>query len=224
MGSGINTALYHLKAKEEVWLESGSLRFAISDMPVPVAYATHRIIRDCNEAFADLFERKRDEIIDRSFARLYPRVSDFVRIGEMWSVHLSGSRRYYDERIMKTAGGRRFWCAVNGRSRTPDNPFAEAIYCFQPMIRPVDDDHPSLSERRRQILSMVAQGKTNSEIGLELALSKRTVEAHRARIMRKIGVRNTAELIAWFLKQPPPSNDASWEDGAASPGRVPFLV
>ncbi|MGO7566003.1 PAS and helix-turn-helix domain-containing protein [Rhizobium ruizarguesonis] len=200
------------------------MRFTISDMPVPMAYATHRIIRDCNEAFADLFERKRDEIIDRSFARLYPRVSDFVRIGEMWGVHLSGSRRYYDERIMKTAGGRRFWCAVNGRSRTPDNPFAEAVYCFQPMIRPVDDGQSILSERRRQILSLVSQGKTNVEIALELALSRRTVEAHRARVMRKVGVRNTAELIAWFSKQPPSLNDASWEDGAASPGRVPFLV
>ncbi len=200
------------------------MRFTISDMPVPMAYATHRIIRDCNEAFADLFERKRDEIIDRSFARLYPRVSDFVRIGEMWGVHLSGSRRYYDERIMKTAGGRRFWCAVNGRSRTPDNPFAEAVYCFQPMIRPVDHGQSILSERRRQILSLVSQGKTNVEIALELALSRRTVEAHRARVMRKVGVRNTAELIAWFSKQPPLLNDASWEDGAASPGRVPFLV
>ncbi|NEH46176.1 PAS and helix-turn-helix domain-containing protein [Rhizobium leguminosarum] len=200
------------------------MRFTISDMPVPMAYATHRIIRDCNEAFANLFERKRDEIVGRSFARLYPRVSDFVRIGEMWGMHLSGSRRYYDERIMKTAGGRRFWCAVNGRSRTPDNPFAEAIYCFQPMIRPVDDGQSILSERRRQILSMVSQGKTNVEIALELALSKRTIEAHRARVMRKIGVRNTAELIVWFSKQPPLSNDASWEDGAASPGRVPFLV
>ena len=205
-------------------MESGSMRFTISDMPVPMAYATHRIIRDCNEAFANLFERKRDEIVGRSFARLYPRVSDFVRIGEMWGMHLSGSRRYYDERIMKTAGGRRFWCAVNGRSRTPDNPFAEAIYCFQPMIRPVDDGQSILSERRRQILSMVSQGKTNVEIALELALSKRTIEAHRARVMRKIGVRNTAELIVWFSKQPPLSNDASWEDGAASPGRVPFLV
>lgn len=200
------------------------MHFEISDMPVPMAYATHRIIRDCNEAFADLFERQRDEIIDRSFARLYPRVSDFVRIGQMWSTHLSGSRRYYDERIMKTAGGRRFWCAVNGRSRTPENPFAEAIYCFQPLVRPVNEGQSSLSERRRQILSLVSQGKTSGDIALELALSKRTVEAHRARIMRKIGVRNTAELIAWFSKQPRRSNDANPDDGSTSPGRVPFLV
>ncbi|MBM7045597.1 PAS and helix-turn-helix domain-containing protein [Rhizobium lusitanum] len=200
------------------------MRFALADMPVPMAYATHRIIRDCNVAFADLFERERDEIIDRSFARLYPRVSDFVRIGQMWSMHLAGARQYYDERIMKTAGGRRFWCAVNGRSRTPDNPFAEAIYCFQPMVRPVDEGPSLLSERRRQILTMVAQGKTNGDIAAELALSRRTVEAHRARMMRRIGVRNAAELIAWFARQPVPSDDGNWDEGSTSPGRVPFIV
>jgi len=200
------------------------MRFAISDIPVPMAYATHRIIRDCNLAFADLFERRREEIIDRSFARLYPRVSDFVRIGEMWGMHLSGSRLYYDERIMKTAGGRRFWCAVNGRSRTPDNPFAEAIYCFQAMVRPVEDNQSMLSERRQQILILVSQGKTNSDIATELSLSRRTVEAHRARTMKKIGVRNTAELIAWFARQPTPSKNAPSENVTASPGRVPYLI
>lgn len=200
------------------------MHFELSDMPVPMAFATHRIIRDCNVAFADLFERQRDEIIDRSFARLYPRVSDFVRIGEMWVVHMSGGRRYYDERIMKTAGGRRFWCAVNGRSRTPENPFAEAIYCFQPMVRPVEDNHSVLTDRRRQILTLVAQGKTNAEIADEVALSKRTVEAHRARLMRQIGVRNAAELITWFAKLPVPLGKTRYEDGTAPPGRVPFLV
>lgn len=198
------------------------MRFAISDMPVPMAYATHRIIRDCNPAFADLFERQREEIVDRSFSKLYPRVSDFVRIGEMWVVHLSGCRRYYDERIMETAGGRRFWCAVNGRSRTPDNPFAEAIYCFQPMVRPVDDDQSMLSDRRRQILTMVSQGKTNGDIAEELALSKRTVEAHRARIMRQIGVRNTAELVAWFSRQPASTDKTGARDDAISRDRIPI--
>ncbi|QTG16891.1 PAS and helix-turn-helix domain-containing protein (plasmid) [Agrobacterium tumefaciens] len=200
------------------------MRFSIADMPVPMAYATHRIIRDCNAAFADLFERRPDEIIDRSFANLYPRVSDFVRIGEMWVMHLSGCRRYYDERIMKTSAGHRFWCAVNGRSRTPDNPFAEAIYCFQPMVRPVDDDQSVLSERRQQILALVSQGKTNEKIASELGLSRRTVEAHRARMMRKVGVRNTAELIAWFVKQPTLPMVGGEQENWVSPGRVPFLI
>lgn len=205
-------------------MNCGTMRFRIEDMPVPMAYATHRIIRDCNAAFSELFERERDDIIDRSFSRLYPRVSDFVRIGEMWVVNLSGFRTYYDERIMKTSGGRRFWCAVSGRSRTPNDPFAEAIYCFQPMVRPVSESQSILSERHRQILTMVSHGKTNGDIALELSLSKRTVEAHRARIMRKIGARNTAELIVWFSKQTFRSDEASCHEGSASSSRVSVLI
>jgi DNA-binding CsgD family transcriptional regulator len=163
-----------------------------------MVYATFRIIRDCNEAFAGLFERTRDDIIGRSFARLYPAVSDFARIGETWGVHMSGSKTYYDERIMKSATGRRFWCAVTGRSRTPDDPFAEAIYSFQPMTRVVDVDHPALSDRLRQIIALLVRGQTSQEIANEVGLSKRTVEAHRARLMRKVGVRNASELVAWF--------------------------
>lgn len=166
-----------------------------------MVYATFRIIRDCNQAFADLFERTVEDIIDRSFARLYPKHADFVRTGQMWGMHLSGSKVYYDERIMKTATGRRFWCAVNGRSRTPNDPFAEAIYCFQPLARAVRPARPTLTDRQRQVLTLVAQGKTNHVIAQEIGLSSRTVEAHRARIMRQLGLRNSAEMIAWFLAQ-----------------------
>lgn len=176
----------------------GRIHFPLADMPTPMVYATFRIIRDCNDSFANLFERTRDDIVGRSFARLYPGVSDFARIGETWGVHMSGSKTYYDERIMKTATGRRFWCAVSGRSRTPEDPFAEAIYSFQPTTRVVDVDHPELSERLQQIMTLVVRGLTNHQIAHEVGVSKRTVEAHRARLMRKVGVRNSSELVAWF--------------------------
>lgn len=163
-----------------------------------MVFATHRIIRDCNGEFATLFGFMREELIDQSFSRLYPALADFVRTGQMWRSHLLGGQVYYDERIMEGADGHRFWCRVNGRSRQGQDPFAEAIYCFEPMNRPVTD--ASLTGRQRQILTLVAQGKTNAVIAEEIDLSKRTVEAHRLRLMRQLGVRNTAELIAWFSR------------------------
>jgi len=177
---------------------TGELQFSLSEMPVPLVFATHRIIRDCNSAFADLFGFPRQDLIDRSFSRLYPGLADFVRTGELWSSHMAGGKSYYDERIMATAEGRRFWCKVNGRSRNLSDPFAEAIYCFQPLNRPLADAANRLSGRQRQILTMIAQGKTSAEVAAELALSRRTVEAHRSRIMRSAGLKNAAELIAWF--------------------------
>jgi PAS domain S-box-containing protein len=172
--------------------------FTLAEIPVPMVYATYRIIRECNEAFAALFGFERRDLVDRSFSRLYPKLADFIRTGEMWGGNLSGGRVYYDERIMVGAGGRRFWCRVNGRSRFEADPFAGALYCFEPMARPVTDALMTLTDRQRQILALVAQGKTNAAIAAEIGLSRRTVEAHRLRLARLLGVRNAAEMVAWF--------------------------
>lgn len=163
-----------------------------------MVYAAHRIIRDCNQAFAHLFGYTQADLVNQSFSRLYPKIADFVRTGRMWSAHLTGGQVYHDERVMVGADGRRFWCRVNGMSRDNDDPFAEALYCFEPMQRPVIADTSPLTDRQRQILTLVAQGKTNAAIARELGLSVRTVESHRARLMGTIGVKNAAQLTAWF--------------------------
>lgn len=173
-------------------------RFTLHDLPVPMAYATYRIIRDCNAAFASLFGATREELVGRSFARLYPEIGDFVRRGRQWAAQFGEQGTYYDERLMARLDGQRFWCRVNGRSLAPaGDPFAEAVYCYQPINRPVTEGHV-LTDRQRQILALVSQGKTNKEIAAETGLSRRTIEAHRARLMKAIGVRNGAELMAWF--------------------------
>ncbi|UYO01418.1 MAG: PAS and helix-turn-helix domain-containing protein [Devosia sp.] len=167
-----------------------------------MVFATHRIIRDCNDEFAALFGYQRAEVVDTSFSRLYPAIADFVRTGDMWRHHLPGGAVYHDERIMAGAGGKRFWCRVNGRARDASDPFAAALYCFEPMSRPVSDTTYRLTGRQRQIMTLVAQGKTNAAIAAELDLSQRTIEAHRLRLARSAGVANAAELVAWFLSQP----------------------
>jgi PAS domain S-box-containing protein len=180
-------------------VESGEARlYSLREIPVPMVYATHRIIRDCNEEFASLFRYARSELVDRSFARLYPKHSDFVRTGRMWQAHLPGGRVYYDERIMTAGDGRRFWCRVHGRTRHPTDPFAQAIYCFQPLSRPVVDGRLTLTDRQHQIIALVSQGKKNADIAAETGLSIRTIESHRARLMKAIGLKNAAELSAWF--------------------------
>ncbi len=52
-----------------------------------------------------------------------------------------------------------------------------------------------LSEREIQIVRLVAEGKITKEIADQLFVSVRTVETHRSRIMKKLGVANTAEMI-----------------------------
>lgn len=58
----------------------------------------------------------------------------------------------------------------------------------------------SLSAREREILKFICEGKSNSEIGDVLRISTRTVETHRANIMSKLDVKNTAELVRYAIK------------------------
>src|SRR5262245_14107987 len=52
-----------------------------------------------------------------------------------------------------------------------------------------------LSKREVEVLRLIIAGKANKVIAIELTRSPKTVEAHRAAIMRKLGVRSTAELV-----------------------------
>jgi len=59
--------------------------------------------------------------------------------------------------------------------------------------RPADD----LTERERDVLKQVAQGLSNKEIGLTLAISPHTVKAHLRHILDKLNLRSRAEAAAW---------------------------
>ena len=58
----------------------------------------------------------------------------------------------------------------------------------------------TLSERERQVLTLTAKGYTSREIGDQLALSPRTVETYRERIMQKLELTHRSELVEYALK------------------------
>jgi two-component system, NarL family, response regulator NreC len=58
-----------------------------------------------------------------------------------------------------------------------------------------------LSERERDVLHLLALGYTNQEIGKRLFISVRTVDTHRAHIMRKLRLETRAELVLFALSQ-----------------------
>lgn len=64
---------------------------------------------------------------------------------------------------------------------------------------PGGGDGLPLTKRERQIVTMVTSGFTSQQIADHLAISRRTVETHRARIMSKLGVNNAAGLVRLSL-------------------------
>lgn len=57
-----------------------------------------------------------------------------------------------------------------------------------------------LTSREREVLQMIAEGKTNKEIANTLNLSVYTVEAHRGRVMEKLNLHSTGELVRFALR------------------------
>ena len=66
---------------------------------------------------------------------------------------------------------------------------------------PIASNIDRLTAREREVLAWLLRGLTNKEIGRELGISHRTVEIHRARLMRKLGVPSLPALIDVVLAQ-----------------------
>jgi len=66
--------------------------------------------------------------------------------------------------------------------------------------RHVTDPIDLLTSREREVLQMIAEGKTNKDIANTLNLSVYTVEAHRGRIMEKLNLHSTGELVRFAIR------------------------
>ena len=63
------------------------------------------------------------------------------------------------------------------------------------------DRYDLLSEREREIFQLVAEGRSSKDIAALLSLSPTTVETHRAHIMQKLNLHNTAELVLYAVRR-----------------------
>jgi two-component system response regulator NreC len=94
--------------------------------------------------------------------------------------------------VREAAAGRRFLSP-------PVTEIAIDAYIEQARAGPFDP-HETLTPREREVLQLAAEGKTNPEIAAVLHISQRTVENHRARLMRKLGLQNQSELVRHALR------------------------
>lgn len=64
-----------------------------------------------------------------------------------------------------------------------------------------DDELDKLTAREKQVLQLIAQGKSNKEIAALLDLSVNTVSVHRANLMEKMNIHRTAELVLFAIRK-----------------------
>ena len=67
--------------------------------------------------------------------------------------------------------------------------------------RRIQDSYDMLTEREREILQLLAEGKSNKEVAAILGISPYTVETHRTNLMQKLGLHNTAEIVLYAVRK-----------------------
>ncbi|MCK9512200.1 MAG: LuxR C-terminal-related transcriptional regulator [Pigmentiphaga sp.] len=174
------------------------LLLAFDMAPVGLLVSRRRVVQSHNRAFSAMFGYAPGALEGKSLACLYPSTSEFEHTGDRALLVMRDKALYSDERIMKRADGRLFWCQVSGQAIDRADPFSAAVWVFEDISqkRPVT---AQLTSREREVVQFLVLGKSSKEIGKLLGIGYRTVEAHRARLMRKFGVGTSNELIARLI-------------------------
>jgi len=171
--------------------------------PVGMCVSENRVIHTCNEVLAATFGYTRAELVGQSFEAFYPTQDDFLRTGDRIVPIMNARGLYSDERIMRRASGELFWCHISGHALQANNPLGPGIWTFQDVSekRPVT---ANLTPREREIAAFLVEGKTSKQIGRQIDLSPRTVEMHRAKLMRKFSAATSSELVHKLVGLPLP--------------------
>jgi PAS domain S-box-containing protein len=173
-------------------------RLAFDLAPVGLALSRQRTMVDCNQALCDMFGASREQLVGQSFQILYPSADEYERTGARIAPILGKSGTYADDRIMKRVDGRLrgepFWCHVTGRALRREAPHEAGIWSFEDLSsrRAV---RAELTPREREVAAFLMDGLTSKEIGKLLAISHRTVEIYRARLMRKYQAGSSVDLV-----------------------------
>jgi DNA-binding NarL/FixJ family response regulator len=65
----------------------------------------------------------------------------------------------------------------------------------------LQDSYELLTEREREVLQLLAQGKSNKEVAQILDLSPHTIDSHRTNLMQKLNLHNTAEIVLYAVRK-----------------------
>jgi PAS domain S-box-containing protein len=169
-------------------------RTAFDLAPIGLVLSRERKMTDCNRELLAMFSATREQLVGQSFETLYPTQAEFERTGVRIVASLDKHGRYADERVMRRLDGSLFWCHVSGRALDPKNPHASGIWAFEDLSnkRVVEVE---FTPREREIAALLVEGLTSKLIGKRLAVSPRTVDVYRGRLMRKMGAATTGELV-----------------------------
>jgi DNA-binding NarL/FixJ family response regulator len=96
--------------------------------------------------------------------------------------------------VEAVARGKTFFSATVTRTLLED-------YVRNIQQRHLTDSYDLLTDREKEVLQLVAEGKSNKEVAAVLDVSNHTVESHRTNLMQKLGLHNTAEIVLYAVRK-----------------------
>jgi len=138
------------------------------------------------------------ELEGQSIRLLYPGQTDYDLIGERARRAMQADPVYSDERFMRRKDGQVVWMEAHGHALDPADPQRLAVWSYRP-ARVATAPTDGLTAAEKRVAGYLVNGFTSKEIAQSLGCSPRTVEAHRANMIRKMKVRNSFDLVSRLL-------------------------
>ena len=180
-------------------------KLAFRHAPDATLILADRVILRASLRVENVFGWKLAELEGQSIRRLYPGQTDFEVIGARARRAMRAGEVYRDERFMRRKDGQVVWMEGQGTALDPEDPLRLAVWTYRPIEAgsgAVSGAPEPLTPTEKKIARYLVNGFTSKEIALALSCSPRTVEVHRANMIRKMGVRNSAEMVSRLLAAP----------------------
>ncbi len=191
----------HANLQRDELTETSLERTAFLHAPDATLVLSGRVILRASLRVEAVFGWTVRDLEGQSIRILYPGQTDYRVIGERARKAMLVTPVYRDERFMRRKDGQLVWVEGRGTALDRDDPQKLAIWTY----RPLETEAPPpalLTPAERRVARYLVNGFTSKEIAGALACSPRTVEVHRASMIRKMKVRNSFELVALLLAAP----------------------
>jgi len=90
--------------------------------------------------------------------------------------------------------------ALRGRTYVTSMIAGELLHSYRDGDAETNDSSKRLTARQREVLQLIAEGRSAKEVAGLLKISTRTAEVHKARILEALGLNNTAELVQYAIR------------------------
>jgi PAS domain S-box-containing protein len=164
----------------------------------------------CNHAWLEFRGRALEQELDHGWMEgVHP--EDRESLHAAYLKAFAGRNPFHVQFRIQRAGGEYGWMEGSGVPRFGDDGgFAgylgsviELTGRKRPLFTPDEQSVRmvfALTERERQVLALIAQGKSTKETAARLGISYKTADSHRSRILEKLGVHETASMVRYAIR------------------------